>query len=509
MTPRITLATAGRVLRQLRHDHRTLALVILVPPLLLTIMKYVFYGQEETFDRIGAPLVGIFPFVSMFLVTSIAMLRERTSGTLERLMSMPLAKLDILLGYGLAFTLVALVQATLTSIVAFGFLGLDTAGPVWLIVALAAGNALLGMSLGLFLSAFAQTEFQAVQFMPAFVLPQILLAGLLVPRDKMADFLEWISNALPLTYAYEALALRGRGRSRPGARGRRAGHRRLCRGRARARRDDPASPNGLGAPPAAPGGREAPAERRRGRPLHEPGGARTYACGRPAAQERRLEEPAVDDQRSGVRAELARVEPVAPVQRSPRLAVPGPPPGVTAGQQLRLRAGRGSPVRRDHLGERAPPVGLGPHRQQRQARAMGPGLGRPAQRKLAQVRLALGQGRRALLHDHDVPASPGEGGPRLVVVPVILERVPARRDRPVLEPPPGSARNPSDRGRKVVRRRQAVAEEEHAQRRRRLGLRGPAQDCTERDGRRRNETNLHGPTLELLSRTSHCALLPS
>ena len=207
MTPRITLATAGRVLRQLGHDHRTLALVILVPALLVTLMKYVFYGQEETFDRIGAPLVGIFPFISMFLVTSIAMLRERTSGTLERLMSMPLAKLDILLGYGLAFTLVALVQATLTSIVAFGFLGLDTAGPVWLIVLLAAGNALLGMSLGLFLSAFAQTEFQAVQFMPAFVLPQILLAGLLVPREKMADLLEWTSNAMPLTYAYEALAL--------------------------------------------------------------------------------------------------------------------------------------------------------------------------------------------------------------------------------------------------------------------------------------------------------------
>jgi len=207
MTPRITLATAGRVLRQLRHDHRTLALVILVPPLLVTLMKYVFYGQEETFDRIGAPLVGIFPFTSMFLVTSIAMLRERTTGTLERLMSMPLAKLDILLGYGLAFTLLALVQATVTSIVAFGFLGLDTAGPAWLIVVLAAGNALLGMSLGLFLSAFAQTEFQAVQFMPAFVMPQILLAGLLVPRDKMADLLQWISNALPLTYAYEALAL--------------------------------------------------------------------------------------------------------------------------------------------------------------------------------------------------------------------------------------------------------------------------------------------------------------
>jgi ABC-2 type transport system permease protein len=207
MTSRITLATAGRVLRQLRHDRRTIALVLFVPPLLLTLFKYVFYGQEATFDRIGAPLVGLFPFVSMFLVTSIAMLRERTTGTLERLMSLPLAKLDILLGYGLAFTLLAIVQATLTSIVAFGFLGLDTAGPVWLIVVLAAGNALLGMALGLFLSAFAQTEFQAVQFMPAFVLPQILLCGLLVPRDLMAELLQWISDVLPLTYAYEALAL--------------------------------------------------------------------------------------------------------------------------------------------------------------------------------------------------------------------------------------------------------------------------------------------------------------
>jgi ABC-2 type transport system permease protein len=205
VTPRIVLATALRVLQQLSHDRRTVVLVLLVPPVLLTLFKYVFYGQEETFDRIGAPLVGIFPFVSMFLVTSIAMLRERTTGTLERLMSMPLAKLDILLGYGIAFALVAAVQASLTAGVAFGLLGLDTAGPVWLVVGLAVTNALLGMALGLFLSAFAQTEFQAVQFMPAFILPQILLAGLLVPRDQMARALEVVSNFMPLTYAYDAL----------------------------------------------------------------------------------------------------------------------------------------------------------------------------------------------------------------------------------------------------------------------------------------------------------------
>jgi ABC-2 type transport system permease protein len=206
VSARVTLATAGRVLRQLRRDRRTIALVLVVPPGLLALFKYVFDGQPQTFDRVGPTLVGIFPFVTMFLVTSIAMLRERTTGTLERLMSMPLAKLDLLLGYGLAFALVAAVQAGVAAAVGFGALGLDTAGPVWLVLVLAVGNALLGMSLGLFLSAFARTEFQAVQFMPAFVLPQIFLAGLLVPRERMAHALEVFSALLPLTYAYDALA---------------------------------------------------------------------------------------------------------------------------------------------------------------------------------------------------------------------------------------------------------------------------------------------------------------
>jgi ABC-2 type transport system permease protein len=206
VNPAIALATTERVLRQLRRDRRTLALVLVVPPALLTLFKYVFDGQEATFDRVGGPLVGLFPFVSMFLVTSIAMLRERTTGTLERLMSMPLAKLDLLLGYGLAFAALAAVQASVTAGVAFGVLGLDTEGAVATVVALAVANAVLGMALGLFLSAFATTEFQAVQFMPAFVLPQILLAGLLVPRDRMARALELASDVLPLTYAYDALA---------------------------------------------------------------------------------------------------------------------------------------------------------------------------------------------------------------------------------------------------------------------------------------------------------------
>jgi ABC-2 type transport system permease protein len=207
VTGRVTFATARRVLTQLRRDPRTLALLLLVPALLVALLRYVFDGRPEIFQRIGAPLLGLFPFVSMFLVTSITMLRERVTGTLERLMTLPLAKGDLLLGYALTFALVAAVQATFVSTVAVALLELDLARSAWLVVALAIGNAVLGMALGLFASAFARTEFQAVQFMPAFVLPQVLLCGLIVPREDMAVVLEAIAYALPLTYAYDALAL--------------------------------------------------------------------------------------------------------------------------------------------------------------------------------------------------------------------------------------------------------------------------------------------------------------
>ena len=206
MSPQITLATALRVVGQLRRDPRTIAMLVVVPCVLVALLRYVFDGQPETFQRIGVPMVGIFPLVSMFLVTSIAMLRERTTGTLERLMTMPLAKLDLLAGYALAFAVIAVVQAAAVSAVAIGLLDLHVAGSTALVVALAVLNALLGMALGLFLSAFAATEFQAVQFMPAFLLPQLLLCGILAPRDSMSDGLRWLSAVLPMSYAYDALS---------------------------------------------------------------------------------------------------------------------------------------------------------------------------------------------------------------------------------------------------------------------------------------------------------------
>ncbi|HEX2507731.1 MAG TPA: ABC transporter permease [Miltoncostaeaceae bacterium] len=206
MSARVTLSITGRVLGQLRRDPRTIALLLVVPCVLMVILRYAFDGQPETFQRIGPPLLGLLPFITMFLVTSISMLRERTSGTLERLMSMPVAKLDLLAGYGIAFGLVALVQTLVLSLVSFGLLDLDSDRAVLLVV-LAILNALLGMALGLFVSAFATSEFQAVQFMPAVVLPQLLLCGLFVARDEMAGWLEVISYMLPLTYAYDALSV--------------------------------------------------------------------------------------------------------------------------------------------------------------------------------------------------------------------------------------------------------------------------------------------------------------
>jgi ABC-2 type transport system permease protein len=197
MNPRMTLATAARVLGQLRHDHRSIALILVVPALLLAAVYFLFEnetlppGVPRTFDRVGLMMLAIFPFVVMFLVTSITMLRERTSGTLERLLTTPIHKADLLFGYALAFSLMAALQSLVATAVAYWIFDLDIKGsPV---------------ALGLLCSAFARTEFQAVQFMPVVVVPQILLCGLFVARENMNDVLDGISGALPLTFSVDAL----------------------------------------------------------------------------------------------------------------------------------------------------------------------------------------------------------------------------------------------------------------------------------------------------------------
>jgi ABC-2 type transport system permease protein len=205
MSARILLSTARRALAQLRHDRRTVAMILVVPLVLMVLVYYLFENQPGTFDHVGLTMLGLFPFVLMFIVTSVAMLRERTSGTLERLLTTPLHKADLLFGYGLAFGLAAAVQAVLAAGLAYWALDLRTQGSIVLVVVIAVCDAVLGMALGLFFSAFAQSEFQAVQFMPAVVLPQILLCGLFSPRPQMTGWMRDLSDVMPLTYAVQGL----------------------------------------------------------------------------------------------------------------------------------------------------------------------------------------------------------------------------------------------------------------------------------------------------------------
>lgn len=197
------LATAGRVLSQLRHDPRTVAMMVLLPMLLVGLFAWIMPAQQ--FDRIGPMLIALFPFTVMFIVTSIATLRERTSGTLERLLTTPLRKAELLFGYEMAFGLVALLQAVLVVTFALYVCGLDIEGSLWVVGGVAVLNALMGTSLGLLASAFARTEFQAVQFMPVFVFPQMALGGVFMPRSQMPDVLSAISDWLPLSYSIEAV----------------------------------------------------------------------------------------------------------------------------------------------------------------------------------------------------------------------------------------------------------------------------------------------------------------
>ena len=206
LTPRATGAVTARVLTQIRRDHRTLAMLLVLPCALMSLLWWMFDDLPgDGFSSLGPALLALIPFIVMFLVTSVTTLRERTSGTLERLLAMPMGKLDFMLGYALAFGVIAALQSALAVGVCVWLLDLAIVGSVWMLMLVAVVDAVLGTALGLFVSAFARTEFQAVQFMPALVIPQLLLCGLFVPRDALPRVLELISDVLPLSYAVEAM----------------------------------------------------------------------------------------------------------------------------------------------------------------------------------------------------------------------------------------------------------------------------------------------------------------
>jgi len=211
MSPRLTGATAVRVLTQIRRDKRTLALIVFIPLILLTLLWWMFQdvptrpGAQSPFDSVGPAIMGLFPLIIMFLITSVTTLRERQGGTMERLMASPSSKADVVLGYALAFGLVATAQGALVVGYALWVLHLTFAGPAWALMIIIVLDSILGTALGLAASSLSRTEFQALQMMPAVILPQLLLSGIAIQRDMMPRALEWISDALPLSYAIDAI----------------------------------------------------------------------------------------------------------------------------------------------------------------------------------------------------------------------------------------------------------------------------------------------------------------
>ena len=207
----VPFATVARIAAQLKGDPRAIALILLIPPLLLTLLYYVFYdlptppGQSRVFDTTGPIMLAVLPMFMMFIVTSVIMLRERVSGTLERIFTTPLRRLNLLVSYACVFGLLAVLQSSILVVLLLGPLGIELTGPAWALLLLSFLGSVIGVAFGLLASAFARTEFQAVQFMPIFIAPQLFLCGPLVPKEQLPDVLEAIANWLPMTWAVDVV----------------------------------------------------------------------------------------------------------------------------------------------------------------------------------------------------------------------------------------------------------------------------------------------------------------
>ena len=167
-------ATTIRIAQQLKADKRTIALILIVPVILLSLLYYEFHEVPASpFDRIGPTMLAILPLTMMFLITSVAMLRERTTGTLERILTTPINTINLMVSYAIVFGVLGLIQASILCFMVLGPFNVDIAGPWPMLLVIALLDAFLGVSLGLFASALARSEFQAVQFMPVFIAPQL------------------------------------------------------------------------------------------------------------------------------------------------------------------------------------------------------------------------------------------------------------------------------------------------------------------------------------------------
>ncbi len=204
MLPSHAFIIAGRVIRQFARDRRTMALLVIVPLVVMTLIGLSF-PEEGVLDYIAPALLATLALFFSFLLTGVSFLRERSQGTMERLMVSPSSRLDIVFGYLFGFFVFALTQTLIIVLFTIYVLEVNYYGDLWQIfifqIVVIAG----AVNLGIFLSTFARNEFQMVQFIPLIIIPQIFLSGVIWPVEQMPNYLQWLSAALPLTYAVDGL----------------------------------------------------------------------------------------------------------------------------------------------------------------------------------------------------------------------------------------------------------------------------------------------------------------
>ena len=200
-----TLAIALRILRQISRDRRSLALIIVAPIVVMALVGFSFGDQQGVLDRIAPGLIAVFVLFFTFILTGVSFLRERAQGTLERLLTTPVGRADILVGYTTGFFVLAMVQSVIVVTFTLLVLQVNYQGSLWQIWTVLVPLVVVGVSLGIFISTFARNEFQVVQFIPLLLAPQIFLSGVIAEVDKMPAVLEVLAYLLPLTYAVDGL----------------------------------------------------------------------------------------------------------------------------------------------------------------------------------------------------------------------------------------------------------------------------------------------------------------
>jgi ABC-2 type transport system permease protein len=197
---------AERVFRELRRDVRTMTLFIISPALVMIVLYGMLSTHPATFTRCGLIIMGLFPSAPTFLFAAFMVHRERHSGTMEHLLTTPVARTDILLGYIIGFTVPAILQVAISFTITYTILGIQVAGAWWMIGLLAMLNSVLGVGIGLFATNLVRNEFQLVLTLPAIGVPHLSLSGLFRSYDQMVGWQHAIATFLPWRYAVGALA---------------------------------------------------------------------------------------------------------------------------------------------------------------------------------------------------------------------------------------------------------------------------------------------------------------